>query len=157
MMPLSHPRRYSAEAFGHDGLVVCTQPRAVAAKSIACRVSQEFDGLTPGASVGYETGRGRPVSGTSIMFTTDATLVKWCQRDRNLSHVAVVIIDEAHERSIYTDLIVGICKQVAARRKGDFKVVIASATIDPVRTTRHVLLLLVLRCCCRFAAPSLAL
>ncbi len=118
-------------------LVVCTQPRAMAATTVAQRVAEEFDGRPAGASVGFETGRGRAVKGSCIMFTTDATLVRWCQRDPDLSRVAVVVVDEAHERSMFTDVIVGATRQIAARSRegggggGRLHVVIASATIDP--------------------------
>lgn len=65
------------------------------------------------------------------MFMTDAALVKRVQHDQTLSGVSVLIVDEAHERSLNTDLVLGIAKQIRAERPDDFHVVVASATIDP--------------------------
>jgi ATP-dependent helicase HrpA len=125
--------QYAAEHFGP--LIVCTQPRAVAALSLARRVAEEYDGqsVSVGESVGYKIGNANPVAGTSIMFMTDAALIRDSQRDPSLKHIRVLIIDEAHERSLNTDIVIGIAKILLAQRPNDFYVVIASATIDPAR------------------------
>jgi HrpA-like RNA helicase len=123
--------QYAAEYFG--SLVVCTQPRVVAALSLAHRVAEEYDGTSVGESVGYKVGSGKRVTGSSIMFMTDAALIRDSQRDPTLKHIRVLIIDEAHERSLNTDIVLGIAKLLLAQRSKDFYVVIASATIDPTR------------------------
>ncbi|CAF2799448.1 unnamed protein product [Rotaria sp. Silwood2] len=123
--------QYAAEYFG--SLVVCTQPRVVAARSLANRVAEEFDGQSVGESVGYQVGNANRVAGTHIMFMTDAALIRESQRDPNLKHIHVLVIDEAHERSLNTDIVIGISKLLLRQRPDDFYVVIASATIDPTR------------------------
>ncbi|UJR19381.1 hypothetical protein I4U23_022511 [Adineta vaga] len=123
--------QYAAEYF--DSLVVCTQPRVVAALSLARRVAEEYDGKSVGDSVGYQVGHGNRVVGTNIMFMTDAALIRESQRDPDLKHIRTLIIDEAHERSLNTDIVIGISKLLLAKRPDDFYVVIASATIDPTR------------------------
>eukprot|EP01105_Mastigella_eilhardi_P013094 TRINITY_DN297_c0_g1_i6.p1 TRINITY_DN297_c0_g1~~TRINITY_DN297_c0_g1_i6.p1 ORF type:complete len:2532 (+),score=507.88 TRINITY_DN297_c0_g1_i6:500-8095(+) len=119
--------QYAAEAV--TGLVICTQPRQIAALSLAERVAREYDGTSPGHSVGYEAA-GKRVRGERILFLTDSALVRRATRDPLLSGVSVVMIDEAHERSLYTDIALGICKQVLEKRPTDFHVIVASATID---------------------------
>ncbi|CAF0858850.1 unnamed protein product [Adineta steineri] len=123
--------QYAAEHFG--SLIVCTQPRVVAALSLARRVAEEYDGKSVGNSVGYQVGSGNRVVGSDIMFMTDAALIRESQRDPDLKHIRVLIVDEAHERSLNTDIVIGISKLLLSKRPNDFYVVIASATIDPVR------------------------
>lgn len=106
--------QYCAEAFD-GGLVVCTQPRLVAATSIARRVAEEYDGNSVGYSVGYVVGGGGKARGDKILFMTDAALVKESQKDAQLRHVRVLIIDEAHERNLNTDLVIGIAKLLRQR------------------------------------------
>eukprot|EP01125_Pyxidicula_operculata_P019769 TRINITY_DN7195_c0_g1_i1.p1 TRINITY_DN7195_c0_g1~~TRINITY_DN7195_c0_g1_i1.p1 ORF type:complete len:1883 (+),score=326.43 TRINITY_DN7195_c0_g1_i1:226-5649(+) len=120
--------QYAAEAF--PKLVVCTQPRAIAAMSIAMRVAEEYDGTSVGENVGYKIGRGKSRKGGKIMLTTDASLIQMAQKDELLNEVSVLIIDEAHERNLNTDIVIGISNLILRKRK-DFFVVIASATIDP--------------------------
>ena len=83
-------------------------------------------------SVGFTAGSNR-VRGSRIIFMTDAALVRLVQKDPLLVGVSVLIIDEAHERSLNTDLVLGIAKQLASNpaRTDSFHVVVASATIDP--------------------------
>jgi HrpA-like RNA helicase len=127
--------QYAAEYFG--GLVVCTQPRVIAATSLASRVANEYDGMSVGRSVGYRVGITSVISGTNrvpgtdIIFMTDGALVQESAEDRQLSHVRVLIIDEAHERSLNTDIVMGIAKLLLKTRPTDFYVVISSATINP--------------------------
>ncbi|CAF4369326.1 unnamed protein product [Rotaria sp. Silwood2] len=127
--------QYAAEYFG--GLVVCTQPRVITAMSLARRVADEYDGTSVGKSVGYRVGQssvGRErnrVPGTDILFMTDAIFIQESQDDYQLTNVRVLIIDETHERSLNTDIVLGIAKLLLITRPTDFYVVIASATIDP--------------------------
>ncbi|KAL0231546.1 hypothetical protein GEMRC1_010950 [Eukaryota sp. GEM-RC1] len=121
--------QYLAEKFSSEGKVICTQPRAVAALSLAERIADEYDGTSPGYNVGFEVG-GKRVKGDQIMLMTDGQLIKKAAKDILLSDVSVLIIDEAHERSLDTDLVLGIAK-VIFQERSDFRVVIASATIDP--------------------------
>ncbi|CAF1352924.1 unnamed protein product [Rotaria magnacalcarata] len=123
--------QYAAEVFG--SLVVCTQPRVVAALSLANRVAEEYDGKSVGESVGYQVGNANRVTGTHIMFMTDAALIRESQRDPSLKRIRVLIIDEAHERSLNTDIVIGMSKLLLRQRPDDFYVVIASATINPTR------------------------
>ncbi|CAF0845315.1 unnamed protein product [Adineta steineri] len=121
--------QYAAEHFG--SLIVCTQPRVVAALSLARRVAEEYDGKSVGESVGYQVGNANRVRGTDIMYMTDATLIRESQSDPSLKHIRVLVIDEAHERTLNTDVVIGISKMLLSQRPDDFYVVIASATIDP--------------------------
>ncbi|CAF1053309.1 unnamed protein product [Didymodactylos carnosus] len=119
--------QYAAEMF--NGLIVCTQPRVMAAISIAKCVAHEYDGGNIGMSVGYQVGgRQNGILGKKIMFMTDSAVIRKTQED-NLNDVTVLIIDEAHERSLNTDIVLGIAKLICQRRPDDFHVVIASATI----------------------------
>ena len=126
--------QYAAEYF--QGLVICTQPRVLAAMSLAHRVAQEYDGSSVGHSVGYHVGKNgaykdkNRVPGTDILFMTEAVLIHEIERNPNLSDVKVLMIDEAHERSVNTDLVLGLAKLLLRARPSDFHVVIASATIN---------------------------
>ena len=111
--------------------MICTQPRALAAMTIAQRIASEFDNSSVGENVGYKTGRDKTIKGRRIELMTDACLVRLAQKDLSLKGVSVLIIDEAHERSLNTDLVIGISKLVLQQRPNDFYVVISSATIDP--------------------------
>ncbi|UJR12576.1 hypothetical protein I4U23_016752 [Adineta vaga] len=125
--------QYAAEYFG--GLIVCTQPRVVAATSLAHRVANEYDGTSVGRSVGYRVGitniisRTNRVPGTDILFMTDGALIQESTEDRQLTDIRILIIDEAHERSLNTDIVMGIAKLLLKSRPTDFYVVISSATI----------------------------
>ncbi|CAF3368395.1 unnamed protein product [Rotaria sp. Silwood2] len=129
--------QYAAEYFG--GLVICTQPRVMAAISLARRVADEYDGTSVGRSVGYRVGRSSGINnkshvpGTDIIFMTDSALIQESQQDPRLNKVKVLIIDEAHERALNTDIVIGIAKLLLSARTTDFYVVIASATIDPIK------------------------
>ncbi|BFZ24720.1 hypothetical protein BsWGS_27759 [Bradybaena similaris] len=114
-----------------QGLIVCTQPRKVAAVTLAERVAKEMANSL-GNLVGYKTGMRKNITKdkTKIVFATDHCLLNECLADPNLSQYTCVIVDEAHERSIYTDLLLGMIKACLTKRS-DLKVVITSATIDP--------------------------
>ncbi|MFK5583906.1 ATP-dependent RNA helicase HrpA [Serinicoccus sp. LYQ131] len=114
---------------GVEGLIGHTQPRRIAARSVAERVSEEL-GAELGTLVGYQvrfTDSSR--SDTLIKVMTDGILLSELQRDRTLSRYDTIIIDEAHERSLNIDFILGYLRQLLPRRP-DLKVIITSATID---------------------------
>ncbi len=109
--------------------VACTQPRRVAAMSVAKRVADEMD-VTLGEEVGYSI-RFEDKSGPStiLKYMTDGMLLREAMSDPNLERYSVVVLDEAHERTLSTDILMGLIKQVAARRP-DLKIIIMSATLD---------------------------
>ncbi|ONI11704.1 hypothetical protein PRUPE_4G121400 [Prunus persica] len=112
-----------------NGIVACTQPRRVAAMSVAKRVSEEME-TELGEKVGY-TIRFEDVTGpnTIIKYMTDGVLMHETLRDSDLDKYRVVVMDEAHERSLNTDVLLGILKKVVAQRR-DFKLIVTSATLD---------------------------
>ena len=104
--------QYMADEFEKEGgMIVVTQPRALAAISIAERVGYEYDGPEigkAGHSVGFKVGRDSTQSNTNrIIFMTDAQLIKEMMNDNFLSNVRGLLIDEAHERSVNTDIVLG--------------------------------------------------
>ena len=121
---------------GVRGLIGHTQPRRLAARTVAERIAEEL-GTTLGDAVGY-TVRFTDQAGddTVVKLMTDCILLAEIQRDRMLHQYDTLIIDEAHERSLNIDFILGYLKQLLPRRP-DLKVVITSATIDPDRFSRH--------------------
>ena len=123
--------QYLYEAgFAENGLIVCTQPRKVAATSLASHVAREMGGAL-GKIVGCHVGGNIQASkSTGIIYATDHILLNECLRDPRLSKYSCIIVDEAHERSIYTDLLLGMIKKSLAHRP-ELRVVITSATIDP--------------------------
>ncbi|XP_078618515.1 uncharacterized protein LOC144886044 [Branchiostoma floridae x Branchiostoma japonicum] len=123
--------QYLADNFSEPGkLVACTQPRKIAAMSLADRVAAEY-GCRVGEEIGYAVGSKRRVSGrTKAVFMTDQVLLNSCVKEGELDKYSCIIIDEAHERSIHTDLLLGILKKSIQTRPG-LRLVIASATIDP--------------------------
>ena len=123
--------QYLYEAgFAKNGIIVCTQPRKVAATSLATRVAQEL-GTSLGKTVGYQVGSKKNYAqSTAIIYLTDHILLNECLKDPFLKKYSCVIIDEAHERSINTDLLIGMVKRCLKSRP-DLRVVITSATIDP--------------------------
>ncbi|HUR48384.1 MAG TPA: ATP-dependent RNA helicase HrpA [Acidimicrobiales bacterium] len=121
---------------GVQGLIGHTQPRRLAARSIAERVAEELGGAV-GEVVGYTVRFTDRVSDrTLIKVMTDGILLAEIQRDPNLTRYDTLIIDEAHERSLNVDFLLGYLKQLLPRRP-DLKVVITSATIDTERFSRH--------------------
>ena len=123
--------QYLYEAgFAEKGAIVCTQPRKVAATSLADHVAHEMGGVR-GQIVGCHVGGNiQACKTTRIVYATDHVLLNECLKDPNLSKYSCIIIDEAHERSIYSDLLLGMIKKTLTRRP-DLRVVITSATIDP--------------------------
>ena len=121
---------------GEHGWIGHTQPRRIAARSIAERVSEEL-GDELGGVVGYKVRFTDKVSNkTAIKVMTDGILLAEMQHDRKLSKYSVVIIDEAHERSLNIDFLLGYLKQLLASRP-DLKVIVTSATIDTDRFASH--------------------
>lgn len=117
---------------GVRGMVGHTQPRRIAARAVAERVSDEL-GVELGDEVGYAVRFTDKVSDrTLVSVMTDGILLAEVQRDRTLSRYDTIIIDEAHERSLNIDFLLGILHRLLPRRP-DLKVVITSATIDPQR------------------------
>lgn len=113
-------------------LVAVTQPRRVAATSVARRVADER-GCRLGEEVGYSIRfEDRTGPRTRIKYMTDGVLVRECLQDPYLSRYGVVMLDEAHERSIDTDILFGLLKRALARRP-DMRAVITSATLDVER------------------------
>lgn len=121
------------EGFGDFGIVGCTQPRRVAAVSVAQRVAEEFGGGGVGAEVGYAIRFEDCTSPeTRIKYMTDGILLRESLRDPDLERYSVIIMDEAHERSLNTDVLFGALKGVISRRR-DLKVIITSATLNADR------------------------
>ncbi|MFE4998390.1 ATP-dependent RNA helicase HrpA [Streptomyces mirabilis] len=122
---------------GVRGMIGHTQPRRIAARTVAERVAEELD--TPlGEAVGWKvrfTDQVNP-DGTFIKLMTDGILLAEIQTDRELRAYDTIIIDEAHERSLNIDFLLGYLAQLLPKRP-DLKVVITSATIDPERFSRH--------------------
>ncbi|MDO5101567.1 MAG: ATP-dependent RNA helicase HrpA [Lautropia sp.] len=123
---------------GRGGLVGHTQPRRIAASSVATRIAEEL-GTPLGTDVGYKIRFNEKTSpGTRIKLMTDGILLAESQRDRLLSAYDTLIIDEAHERSLNIDFLLGYLKQlVDGPRRHDLKLIITSATIDAARFAEH--------------------
>jgi ATP-dependent helicase HrpA len=119
-----------AEAMGPDGgRIGCTQPRRIAAASVAKRVAEELN-VPLGGFVGYQVRFEEKLSReTRIKFMTDGILLAETQGDPELRQYEVIILDEAHERSLNIDFLLGWLKRLLEKRK-DLKVVISSATLD---------------------------
>ncbi|EGR1100265.1 ATP-dependent RNA helicase HrpA [Vibrio cholerae] len=121
---------------GKYGLIGHTQPRRLAARSVANRIAEEME-TELGDFVGYKVRFTDQISDqTQIKLMTDGILLAEIQNDRFLNQYDTIIIDEAHERSLNIDFILGYLKQLLPRRP-DLKVIITSATIDPERFSKH--------------------
>jgi ATP-dependent helicase HrpA len=121
---------------GVRGLIGHTQPRRVAARTIAERVAEEL-GVELGGAVGYTVRfTDRVADGTLIKVMTDGILLAEIQRDRMLRRYDTIIIDEAHERSLNIDFLLGYLAQLLPKRR-DLKVIVTSATIDTERFAEH--------------------
>src|SRR5215468_7866471 len=121
---------------GVDGQIGHTQPRRLAARTVAERIAEEL-GTPLGEAVGFKV-RFTDQSGedTLVKLMTDGILLAEIQQDRLLRQYDTLIIDEAHERSLNIDFLLGYLKQLLPRRP-DLKVIITSATIDPERFSAH--------------------
>ena len=121
---------------GHRGRIGHTQPRRLAARSVARRIAQEL-GEEPGGTVGYQvrfTDRVGP--DTRVKLMTDGILLTEIQRDKKLRQYDTLIIDEAHERSLNIDFLLGYLKRLLPQRP-DLKLIITSATIDVESFSEH--------------------
>ena len=117
---------------GIAGLIGHTQPRRIAARALATRLAEEL-GTTVGGAVGYQvrfTDRTGPECRVKLM--TDGILLKELESDRALRRYDTLIIDEAHERSLNIDLLLGVLRQLLSRRS-DLRLIVTSATIEPQR------------------------
>ena len=118
------------------GMIGHTQPRRIAAQSVASRIADELQSEVGGA-VGYKIRFGDRSSPTSyIKLMTDGILLAEIQHDRMLRQYSTLIIDEAHERSLNIDLLLGYIKQLLPKRP-ELKIIITSATIDPLQFSRY--------------------
>ncbi|KAG5180936.1 P-loop containing nucleoside triphosphate hydrolase protein [Tribonema minus] len=117
------------------GMVGCTQPRRVAAMSVAARVSQEM-GVKLGQEVGYSIRFEDCTSeSTVIKYMTDGMLLRELLTEPDLKSYSCMMIDEAHERTLHTDVLFGLVKDIS-RFRDDFKLVISSATLDAEKFSR---------------------
>jgi pre-mRNA-splicing factor ATP-dependent RNA helicase DHX15/PRP43 len=117
-------------------MVACTQPRRVAAMSVAQRVAAEMD-VKLGEEVGYSI-RFEDMTGpkTIMKYMTDGMLLREAMNDHNLSRYSTIMLDEAHERTMATDILMGLLKEVVGRRP-DLKIIIMSATLDAQKFQRY--------------------
>ncbi|KAB8299108.1 hypothetical protein EYC80_001221 [Monilinia laxa] len=120
------------EGYGNTGLIGCTQPRRVAAMSVAKRVSEEMEcklGGTVGYAIRFEDCTSKE---TVIKYMTDGVLLRESLNEPDLDRYSCVIMDEAHERALNTDVLMGLFKKVLARRR-DLKLIVTSATMNSKR------------------------
>ncbi|CAJ0635811.1 6311_t:CDS:10 [Entrophospora sp. SA101] len=117
------------DGYSKYGIIGCTQPRRVAAMSVAKRVSEEMDcklGTTVGYAIRFEDCTSES---TLIKYMTDGVMLRESLKEPDLDHYSTVIMDEAHERSLQTDVLMGLLRQVITRRR-DLKLIVTSATMN---------------------------
>ena len=125
-----------ALGLGEAGSIGHTQPRRIAARSVAERIAQEL-GEEIGQTVGYQVRFTAQTSkATRVKVMTDGILLAEIPHDPQLRRYSVIIVDEAHERSLNIDFLLGYLRNLLPQRP-DLKVIITSATIDPERLARH--------------------
>ena len=130
------PKICLAAGLGERRMIAHTQPRRLAARAVATRIAEEM-GVVLGEEVGYAVRFTDQVSdGTRVKLLTDGLLLTEIRRDRLLKRYDCVIVDEAHERSLNIDFLLGYLKGVLARRR-DLRVIITSATIDVAAFSKH--------------------
>lgn len=130
------PKLCLEAGLGVRGMIGHTQPRRLAARAVASRLAQEL-GTRVGDLVGFKIRfTDATQSGTLVKLMTDGVLLAETQRDRFLDHYDALIIDEAHERSLNIDFLLGYVRRIA-RQRPDLKLIITSATIDPQRFADH--------------------
>lgn len=123
------PKICLSAGFGVNRMIAHTQPRRLAARTVANRIAEELN-VSLGEEVGYAVRFADKVgANTRIKLITDGLLLTEIRGDRELSKYDVVIVDEAHERSLNVDFLLGFLKRLTQRRR-DLKVIITSATID---------------------------
>jgi pre-mRNA-splicing factor ATP-dependent RNA helicase DHX38/PRP16 len=120
------------DGYGKLGMIGCTQPRRVAAMSVAKRVSEEMEcklGDTVGYAIRFEDCTSKE---TVIKYMTDGVLLRESLNEPDLDRYSCVIMDEAHERALNTDVLMGLFKKILARRR-DLKLIVTSATMNSKR------------------------
>ncbi|KAI9842359.1 MAG: DEAH-box RNA helicase prp16 [Sclerophora amabilis] len=123
------------DGYAKNGLIGCTQPRRVAAMSVAKRVSEEME-ITLGRLVGYAIRFEDCTSDeTAIKYMTDGVLLRESLVEPDLDKYSCIIMDEAHERALNTDVLMGLIKKVLARRR-DLKLIVTSATMNAERFSK---------------------
>ena len=129
--------QYIVEAGLNGGKMVgCTQPRRVAAISVATRVAEEV-GCRVGEEVGFSVRfNDRTSSRTVIKYMTDGMLMREYLADGLLSKYSVLILDEAHERTLYTDVLFALLKELIKKRR-DLKIIVTSATLDVMKFSQY--------------------
>lgn len=137
--------QYLAEAVDERGrriyirdgrMIGCTQPRRVAATSVATRVAEEY-GCLLGQEVGYTIRfQDETCEKTQIKYMTDGMLLRECLLDQDLNKYSVIMLDEAHERNLHTDVLFGLMKAVVTKRN-DFKLIVTSATLDAIKFSEY--------------------
>lgn len=119
------------------GKIGCTQPRRVAAMSVAARVSQEMD-VKLGQEVGYSIRFEDCTSESTYMkYMTDGMLLREFLTEPDLCSYSVMMIDEAHERTLHTDVLFGLVKDISRFREEDFRLIISSATLDAEKFSQY--------------------
>ncbi|KAI0340992.1 P-loop containing nucleoside triphosphate hydrolase protein [Trametopsis cervina] len=128
---------YSDLPHASGKLVACTQPRRVAAMSVAKRVADEMD-VPLGKQVGYSIRfEDMTEPGTTFLkYMTDGMLLREAMNDPDLKRYSTIILDEAHERTLATDILMGLLKTLAKRRS-DLKIIIMSATLDALKFQKY--------------------
>ncbi|KAL2149529.1 hypothetical protein VTH82DRAFT_8180 [Thermothelomyces myriococcoides] len=117
-------------------LIACTQPRRVAAMSVAQRVADELD-VELGEEVGYSIRFENKTSPkTMLKYMTDGQLLREAMHDHDMSRYGCIILDEAHERTLATDILMALLKQLSERRK-DLKIIVMSATLDAQKFQKY--------------------
>ncbi len=130
------PQICLAAGRGVRGMIGHTQPRRIAARTVATRIASEL-GVTLRGAVGYKVRFGDQTGrDTYIKLMTDGLLLAETRHDQLLEHYDTIIVDEAHERSLNIDFLLGRLKQILPRRS-DLRLIITSATIDPQRFSKH--------------------
>ncbi|KAJ2430756.1 DEAH-box ATP-dependent RNA helicase prp43, partial [Coemansia sp. RSA 2440] len=117
-------------------MIACTQPRRVAAMSVAQRVSEELDvklGQEVGYSIRFEDCTSKK---TVLKYCTDGMLLREAMSDNLLSRYSAIILDEAHERTLNTDILMSLMKNIASKR-ADIKIVVMSATLDSEKFQKY--------------------
>lgn len=113
-----------------EGAIVCTQPRRVAAVTIAQKVAEERSSVL-GEEVGYSIRfEDRSSASTKIKYVTDGVLLRECMSDPLLSKYSVIILDEAHERSLQTDILMGLIRRMQDGDLRDIRIIVMSATLQ---------------------------
>ena len=121
---------------GIRGKIAHTQPRRLAARAVSLRIAEELN-TEPGNEVGFKVRFSDQSNDKSyIKLMTDGILLAECHHDPWLNQYDTIIIDEAHERSLNIDFLLGYLKRLIKKRK-DLKIIITSATIDPDRFSKH--------------------